>query len=147
MDTSKYNFKKLEESNEDGVFSQKFYDEDKHVSYSRMTWLIDLNEDEKSALLSVLDLPKVVSNVLPNVIKYEINDNSYEILSFSDDDMEFNSRKLMSKILEPYSNELISAAMKGDRIWYNKVLSQLSEDEEYIKALKEIYKDYLDKEL
>ena len=153
MDTSRYNFKKLNESNNDGIFHQEFIDDDKHVKYIRVTWdPSDISKEELDVALGILfDSLEIATRILPNVVKSEVGDNYYELLTFSDDDIEFNSNKLLPKIIKKAI--MSNSEILGDygNINYfkelNKVIRSLPEIPEYSEAIKEIYKNYIDKEL
>lgn len=141
MDTKKYNLVLTKETNTDYTFAQEFYDSDKHVKYYRVTWDSENNDISGSSMRLVAILLKAISNTLPNVVKYEIGDSYYETLGFDDEDLRFKTNMLIRPIISRKLTEILDDTNLEDAIL------SIYEDEEFISAVKDVYKDYLDKEV
>lgn len=157
IDTSKYNLVKIDENRYDdtNVFSQTFHDEDNHVSYVRVTWDPDKMSWNTIDFLNLAS--KLLNNMLPGICKLEITDNSYECLMFDDDDIRYHMAKEVNPIVNKTLSEVVDDLDKillevDDREEaYEKVISttvdRLTNNEELKSKIKEVYKDYLNKEL
>lgn len=141
MDTKKYNLVLVKETNTDYTFAQEFYDSDKHVKYYRVTWDSENNDILSNSMKLVTTSLKAISNILPNVIKYEIGDSYYETLGFDDEDLRFKNNMLIRPIISKKLTEILDDTNLEDAI------ISIYKDEEFISAVKEVYKDYLDKEV
>lgn len=162
MNTEKYNWTKKEVKEDDNIYTQLFYDEDKCVKYVRVTWSFpsDISKKEEEEMKSIIvssmeNMIKLVSNVVSNCCKYEITDNSMEILSFEDDDILFRSRselgplikEIISEYLSDNDNLLMMDSIRNELDRVNNVLDIISKDDRIKCKLKEIYYKYLDKDL
>lgn len=141
MDTKKYNLVLIKETNTDYTFAQEFYDSDKHVKYYRVTWDSENNDILSNSMKLVTTSLKSISNILPNVIKYEIGDSYYETLGFDDEDLRFRTNMLIRPIISKKLTEIL------DDVNLEDAIISVYKDEEFISAVKEVYKDYLDKEV
>lgn len=141
MDTKKYNLVLVKETNTDYTFAQEFYDSDKHVKYYRVTWDSENNDVLSNSMRLVTTSLRSISNILPNVIKYEIGDSYYETLGFDDEDLRFKTNMLIRPIISKKLTEILDDTNLEDAI------ISVYKDEEFISAVKEVYKDYLDKEV
>lgn len=141
MNTKKYNLVLVKETNTDYTFAQEFYDSDKHVKYYRVTWDSENNDVLSNSMRLVTTSLKSISNILPNVIKYEIGDSYYETLGFDDEDLRFKTNMLIRPIISKKLTEIL------DDVNLEDAIISVYKDEEFISAVKEVYKDYLDKEV
>lgn len=142
MDTKKYNLVLTKETNTDHTFTQEFYDPDKHVRYCRVTWNSEFSNMLGSSSIRLMTcLLKATSNILPNIIKIEIGNSYYETLVFDDEDIRFRTNMLIRPIISRKLTEIL------DDVNLEDAITSIYEDEEFINAVKEVYKDYLDKEL
>lgn len=141
MDTKKYNLVLIKETNTDYTFAQEFYDSDKHVKYYRVTWDSENNDILSNSMKLVTTSLKAISNILPNVIKYEIGDSYYETLGFDDEDLRFKNNMLIRPIISKKLTDIL------DDVSLEDAIISIYKDEEFISAVKEVYKDYLDKEV
>ena len=141
MDTKKYNLVLIKETNTDYTFAQEFYDSDKHVRYYRATWDSDNTDILSNSMKLVTTSLKSISNILPNVIKYEIGDSYYETLGFDDEDLRCKTNMLIRPIISKKLTEIL------DDVNLEDAIMSVYKDEEFISAVKEVYKDYLDKEV
>lgn len=141
MDTKKYNLVLVKETNTDYTFAQEFYDSDKHVKYYRVTWDSENNDVLSNSMRLVTTSLRSISNILPNVIKYEIGDSYYETLGFDDEDLRFKTNMLIRPIISKKLTEVL------DDVNLEDAIISVYKDEEFISAVKEVYKDYLDKEV
>lgn len=141
MDTKKYNLVLIKGTNTDYTFAQEFYDSDKHVRYYRVTWDSENNDILSNSMKLVTTSLKSISNILPNVIKYEIGDSYYETLGFDDEDLRFKTNMLIRPIISKKLTEIL------DDVNLEDAIMSVYKDEEFISAVKEVYKDYLDKEV
>lgn len=141
MDTKKYNLVLIKETNTDYTFAQEFYDSDKHVRYYRVTWDSENNDILSNSMKLVTTSLKSISNILPNVIKYEIGDSYYETLGFDNEDLRFKTNMLIRPIISKKLTEVL------DDVNLEDAIISVYKDEEFISAVKEVYKDYLDKEV
>ena len=141
MDTKKYNLVLIKETNTDYTFAQEFYDSDKHVKYYRVTWGSENNDILSNSMKLVTTSLKAISNILPNVIKYEIGDSYYETLGFDDEDLRFKNNMLIRPIISKKLTDIL------DDVNLEDAIISIYKDEEFISAVKEVYKDYLDKEV
>lgn len=141
MDTKKYNLVLIKETNTDYTFAQEFYDSDKHVKYYRVTWDSENNDILSNSMKLVTTSLKSISNILPNVIKYEIGDSYYETLGFYDEDLRFKNNMLIRPIISKKLTDIL------DDVNLEDAIMSIYKDEEFISAVKEVYKDYLDKEV
>lgn len=141
MDTKKYNLVLVKETNTDYTFAQEFYDSDKHVKYYRVTWDSENNDILSNSMKLVTTSLRSISNILPNVIKYEIGDSYYETLGFDDEDLRFKTNMLIRPIISKKLTEIL------DDVNLEDAIISVYKDEEFISAVKEVYKDYLDKEV
>lgn len=136
MDTKKYNLVLVKETNTDYTFAQEFYDSDKHVK-----WDSENNDVLSNSMRLVTTSLRSISNILPNVIKYEIGDSYYETLGFDDEDLRFKTNMLIRPIISKKLTEILDDTNLEDAI------ISIYEEEEFINAVREVYKDYLDKEV
>lgn len=141
MDTKKYNLVLVKETNTDYTFAQEFYDSDKHVKYYRVTWDSENNDVLSNSMRLVTTSLRSISNILPNVIKYGIGDSYYETLGFDDEDLRFKTNMLIRPIISKKLTEIL------DDVNLEDAIISIYKDEEFISAVKEVYKDYLDKEV
>lgn len=153
MDVSKYKegMELVSSSEENGVLTQEFYNPIHHVKYNRVAWGGSNIKDEDIKLIKELcsSSVKFLSEVLPNAARLEIGDSYMESLYFEDDDTVFNSKVKLHGLLYKLGLKKRLTVMNlvdNETDYYNAV-NELTSNEEYINLLKEIYKNYLNKEL
>ena len=159
MDTSKYNFEKVNERSEDEVFVQEFYDKDNCVKYVRVTWdnshiPEEMRGDVSSYLKDVLSHTiGWMNKFIPNCFKFDITDNSYEAMYFQDDDTVFMEKSELEPLLSRLTSDKLSKMTEDEVLEMSnqdvmlKVLDSIYESEEVVDLIKSIYKKYEGKEV
>lgn len=151
MDVSKYKdgFELTEVSNENGILYHRYINKEYNVAYNRLAWTNSFKKDELDLLRKILfSQVEFLSKVLPNVVKVEMGDNHMEALYFDNDDIEFNLIAVLNPILTRLvGNRLTIRNLMDNEDDYNEAMDILLDDEEYISAVKNVYKEFLDKEL
>lgn len=160
MDVSKYNFEKIKEENKDNTFTQVFYDKDKCVKYIRVTWDFNsLPELDKNAAMSYLKSTfdyvfGWIGEIVPNCFKYNLSDNSYEVLCFYDDDLRFIEEEKLNPLLSNLTMRIINDMPEDDvenildsEIFMSKILDKVYKSNEVKDLVKLMYSKYIGKEL
>lgn len=159
MDTSKYNFEKVNERSENEVFVQEFYDKDNCVKYVRATWddshiPEEMRDSVSSYLKDVLSHTiGWMNKFIPNCFKFDITDNSYEAMYFQDDDTVFMEKSELEPLLSRITSDKLSKMTEDEVLEMSnqdvmlKVLDSIYESEEVVDLIKSIYKKYEGKEV